>query len=250
MNRARWSAALPAAVGLLVSGCGVDDPAVTRDPGVLHACVVAAPLSAEQAPDGSWSGYDVELLGAVADDLASELEVTEVDFDAVVAGTATSDAGCDVVAGALASDDGIDEALPRSVSYRDQLLLVVGAGTAGELPEFGPQLVLGHVEDDEVAAVAEGVTADVAAYPSLLDAVAGLDNGRARALLVTPEQFDEVRGAVPGTRVLSSVPTGEQVFLVLPASSTAELRTSVDEAVQGWIAGGDAEEAFDRWFLG
>lgn len=250
MSGSRWAVTAAAATAVLVSGCGAEDPSLTGEADVLHACVVTTPLSAVQAPDGSWSGLDVELLGAVADRFGSELELTEVAFDDVVAGTATSDAGCDVVAGALASDDGIDEALARSLPYRDQVLLVAGAGTAGELPEFGPRLALGHVQDDDVAALAEDVTSDVSAYPSLLDAVASLDTGRARALLVTPEEFDELRGAVPGIRVLGTVPTGEQVSLVLPASSSAELRAEVDAAVQAWIDDGSADAALERWSLG
>ena len=59
MSRVRWTAAV-APAALLAAGCSGDEPAATRDPGVLHACVVPTPLSFEQAPDGSGAADALE----------------------------------------------------------------------------------------------------------------------------------------------------------------------------------------------
>jgi ABC-type amino acid transport substrate-binding protein len=238
--------AIGLALAALLSGCATDDVSDADSGPALLACVVPTVASVERAPTEplGWRGYDIELLAHVAAELEDTLVLVETSLDDALAGLPTATERCEVVAGALPDDGSVLAPLVASPAYREQQLVVVGEGvwpTATTAP-------LGHVRDPAVRAVAERVAGEVLAYPSSLDAHAGLRSGEVDALLVDPADVAAVRAAVPAARALAAVDTGVPVVLLEAALLDDTRRAAIDGAVAGWAGSPRAIAAAARWF--
>lgn len=83
-----------------------------------------------EGPDGEQTGYDIDLLRAVADDAGLELEVLDLPFDGILGSLAAGD--CDVVASAVTITDERAQQVDFSEPYfdADQSLLIRAADEA------------------------------------------------------------------------------------------------------------------------
>lgn len=157
-------AATVAALALALSGCGgsagpassaasapaseaASTPAVDYKlvtPGTLTVCsdIPYKPFEYEDpTTDTGYTGFDVEIMGAIAQKLGLQLKVIKTDFDALQSGTALVANQCDVGASAMTITDERKKNLDFADPYYDSLqsLLVKAdsgitnlAGTAGK----------------------------------------------------------------------------------------------------------------------
>lgn len=113
-------------------------------PGTLTACsdIPFPPFEIEDAnaPTG-YSGFDIEVMGAIAQKLGLSFKVMDVDFDSLQSGTVLVSGQCDMAASAMTITDARKKNLDFSDGYYDSLqsLLVPTAsgitnlaGTAGK----------------------------------------------------------------------------------------------------------------------
>jgi ABC-type amino acid transport substrate-binding protein len=91
----------------------------TVDEGVLTVCsdIPFAPFEFEEA--GEFTGFDIDLMEAIATQLGLELEVSAIGFDPIQSGTAMNAGQCDVAASAMTITEEREQNLDFSDPYYD-----------------------------------------------------------------------------------------------------------------------------------
>lgn len=121
-------------VGFVIAGCSSDDDGATLQEGMLSVCsdIPYEPFEFEGDGPSGYTGFDIELLDAVATANDLELSVADVEFDGILgnleAGT------CDVVASAVTITDERAEQADFTDPYFDaeqSLLVKSDSGIAG-----------------------------------------------------------------------------------------------------------------------
>jgi polar amino acid transport system substrate-binding protein len=267
---------LLAAVGLIAAGCGDDDDGdetstddtteetsgddaggsgdeiALVDEGTLTVCSdIPYPPFEFEDDDGSYTGFDIELLEEVAEQNELDLEVRVTPFDSIIASLEAGD--CDLIASAMTITEERAEQVAFSEPYfdADQSLLIraedeetyatlddlagqtigVQSGTTGE--EYANE------NAPDGATIREYETGD-ALFPALVsgDIAAALQDfpvNKYRA-----NQDDEFI-------VTETFPTGEQYGFAM-SQDNAGLLTAVNEALAAMQEDGTYDEIYAKWF--
>lgn len=136
-----------AVLALVLTACG-DDDTVEVDPSDLELVTAGTLTVCTDTPyapmefideQGNYTGFDMELMRAVADDLGLEFTVTEPGWDAITGGLAFEAGECDVAAASITITAERAEAIDFSEPYFlvGQSLLVTEASGISSLAEAG-----------------------------------------------------------------------------------------------------------------
>lgn len=246
------------ALPLVLAACSAGTPAAptdepdlaTLEPGTLTACVAPGPGTADET-DAGLEGFDVAVLGDVADELDLELDVVPVTFDEVVSGVALNGGRCDVAAGAVVDRPALAAVATPSVPYRTVDRLVV---TTGEASAVAPSEVTGTVGVEEGGAALDVVedlpAAEVVVYPSRVDLGRALEVGAVGQALVSVAGRAALEDQL-GVRlaVVSTVATGDRTVLLSPLDGDEVLVEAVDDAVARLAADGRLDALEATWLL-
>lgn len=244
------------ALPLVLTACSAASPAgpadgptlATLEPGTLTACVAPGPGTADET-DAGLEGFDVAVLGDVADELGLDLDVVPVTFDEVVSGVALNGGRCDVAAGAVVDRPALAAVATPSVPYRTVDRLVV---TTGEATAVAPSAVTGPVGVEEGGPALDVVddlsAAEVLAYPSRVDLGRALGVGAVGQALVTVAGRAALEDQL-GVQlaVVSTVATGDRTVLLLPLDGDEDLVAAVDGAVGRLGAEGRLDALVATW---
>jgi polar amino acid transport system substrate-binding protein len=250
------TAAMFVAIALLVAACGNGDATEglqTVAPGKLTVCTDAPYIPFEfQAEDGTWTGFDLDLMREIATRLELELEVTLQPFDGIWLAPAAGT--CDVVAAALTiTPDRTANALFSAPYFdADQSLLVRLADEAS----------ITSLDDmaGRVIGVQAGTTGEIYAEENApADAtLRSYDEPAAMFLAIQAGELDGILQdvAVNAERALqepdafaltATLPTGEQYgFATSPANT--ELMGAVNEALADLRADGTYDRIYGTYF--
>lgn len=260
---------------LALAACGDDDDAADTSDGTTTSEAAGGDATAEapddlvsqgtlticsdtpyepfefEGPDGEQTGYDIDLLRAIAEDASLDVEVLDLPFDGILGTLAAGD--CDVVASAVTINDERAQQVDFSEPYfdADQSLLIrvadeakyssladlggeriaVQAGTTGETyanenkPE-GAEIVSFEDADGIFGAMASG---DVAAV--LQDFPVNAYRATQDATLTVTETF----------------PTGEQYGFAV-AKDNQQVLAFIDDGLAALRADGRFDEIFATYF--
>lgn len=134
--------AVSAALALILAACGGDEG--TGDLGLISEDVLTVctdspypPMEFEQ--DGEFTGFDIELMRAIADELGlSGIEVVNTGFDPITSGLAMEAGDCDIAAASITITEDREENIDFTDGYftaNQSLLVAEGAPTS--LADFG-----------------------------------------------------------------------------------------------------------------
>ena len=251
--------ALLAAV-LVAAGCSDDagdaSPPVaaptvtTMVEGTLTACVAPGPTVTEGA-DGL-GGFDIAVLGAVAQALDLELETASTTIDELVSGVALNGGACDVGAGGVVDGAGLDAVLVTSEPYRTVHRQLVGVVAGPDLALDAPLGRVGVETAGPAAAEASALEdAEVVPFPSRADLGRALEQGAVGLALVTVgdrARIEEQLGV--GLVLRGTVPTDEQTVLLLPQDAEEDLVSAVDAALVALREDGTLDALAATWLRG
>ncbi len=223
--------------------------------GVLNACadVPYPPFEFEDAsaPTG-YSGFDVEVLGAIATKLGLTLKVQDVDFDALQSGTVLVAGQCDVGASAITITDDRKANIDFADAYYDSLqsLLVKTdsgisnlAGTAGK--NIGVQT---GTTGKDYTATNKPKDATMTEFPSDGELWPALQAGQIDAILQDQPVNHEHEKADANYKIVETYQTNEQYGFAFAKGKVPNLLAAVNEQLKAMRADGTYDTIYKKYF--
>ena len=142
MKKMTRLATLAVVLALVLAACtstgGGGDLNLVTD-GTLTVCTDSPYPPMEFELDGEFTGFDIELMRAIADDLGLELAVVNTGFDPITSGLAMEAGDCDVAAASITITADREENIDFSDGYftADQSLLTSDSSGLNALADFG-----------------------------------------------------------------------------------------------------------------
>lgn len=271
------AAALAAAASLALAACGGDsggggdDP--TSDagggdnggestaelelitPGTLTVCseVPYAPFEVEDssAPSG-YSGFDIDLVQQIADNLDLELVVVDGEFNAIQSGAAYAAGTCDMGASAITITDERAENIDFSDPYYDSLQSLLTAADSGILSiddlAGKPVAVQASTTGEAYAEENAPADAELISFPGDAEMWPALQAGTVVAILqdlpvnVVHAQDDS------GYVIVEEYDTDESYGFAFGKDTNPNLRAAVNEQLQALRDDGGYEELYNSYF--
>ena len=271
MSRKLRFAAVVATLGLALAACGGgsssggDDAETTDTTPIDQVELTFQPISAgkltvcSDAPyepfeyqdeNGNWTGFDMDLMTAVAKRYGLTLEVTKQPFDGIWLAPAAGT--CDIVASSITITEERAQNAAFSDPYfdADQSLLVRSedAATYVDIASLAGKTI----------AVQTGTTGEAYAKENAGDAkVQSFDDAAAMFAALEGKQVDAVLQDLPinafravkqgNTQVTATFPTEEKYGFAM-AKDNVDLLDAVNESLNEFRAGGVYDEIYQKYF--
>jgi polar amino acid transport system substrate-binding protein len=255
-------AALAIGLTAFVAGCGDDDDegdsggetteASTEDLGLISEGTLTVgtdtpfpPFEIGQPPD--ISGYDIEVMNAVAEELGLEAEYTDTSFDTIFRDVAAGQ--YDVAAAASTITPGRQKTVDFSDPYYEaqQALLVPEGSDIASVDDLSGAIV--GAQDGttgETYANDETDAAEVRGFPEGPDATSALISGQVDAVIIDqPVAVDAVEKQ-GGVEIAEEIATNELYGFAM--AKGAPLVEAVNEALQTIKDDGTIAELYDQYF--
>lgn len=269
-SRTRRAGALAAAAlvsTLALAACGSSDdeaatPAASNDSGittvtdgVLKACTHLSYKPFEFKDGADVVGFDVDLMGLVAEKLGLKQEVVDIEFATITSGAAFAAKKCDAGFGATTINDERSKAVLFSDPYFDSTaaLLVKKdsgitdlAGLKGK--KLGVQTDTTGQEFAEKEKDANGYTPVV--FDDLPTQLAGVLSDRVQGALNDNGPLLDYAKDNPSTEVVKEFDTGEQYGLMfkLDDPNGQKLADTANEVLKAAKEDGRYNEIYKKWF--
>jgi polar amino acid transport system substrate-binding protein len=258
-TRLAWLVAIIAAFGLVASACGDDDsssrsgdaPFQTIADGTLTACSDISFEPFEFFDGDTPTGFDMELGGAIADNLDLEFAVTDQDFDGIWLAPAAD--RCDVAISAIPiTPERQETALFSDPYFAANQSLLVRAGEADQYPDLA-------ATEGKTIGVQTGTTG--AAYAKATKpAGARIKEFDAPAAMFVALQSNDIDAVLQGFpmnleranqddrfAVAAEFETGEQYGIATSKDRTA-LMNAINAELRELRDDGSYQEILDEWF--
>lgn len=257
-------AATAAALALTFAGCSSPAPAPTTTPtvdyglveaGTLTVCsdVPYAPFEFEDANSASgYSGFDIDLVDAIAGKLGLTTKVKVTNFDALQSGTALEADSCDMAASAMTITDerkkNLDFADPNYDSLQSLLVKTDSgitnlAGTAGKT--IGVQK--GTTGKDYATANAPK-DAKLVDFPDDGKMWLAMQAGQVDALLQDQPVNHEHEVADSNYKIVETYDTNEQYGFAFAKGKKPALLAAVNEQLAALRADGTYDTIYKKYF--
>lgn len=247
-------------LALVGTGCGGGDDApgatgdlTTIESGTLSVCseIPYAPFEFV-ADDGSFTGFDIDLVTAVAGELGLEVNVLNTPFEGIQSGTAMAAGQCDVSASAMTITPEREENLDFTNSYFDaSQSLMVAAGSEIDSLAATDGFTIGVQSDTTGQRYAldnkpEG--AEVTDFTSGADAITALQAGTIDAVLQDLPVNVEAAKNDDGLAVVEEFSTGEEYGFAVSEEGSEALLEAINTALQTLRDNGTYDDIYDMYF--
>ncbi len=223
----------------------------TISEGELSVCsdIPYAPFEFEEEGTATgYSGFDIELMEAIAAELGLELSVSVTGFDAIQSGTALAAEACDVAASAMTINDEREENVDFTEPYFDaeqSLLAKSDAGVTGLAELDGTIGVQADTTGQDYAE--EHFDGEIREYPGAAELFAALEGGQIAAILQDLPVNAERAQQDDSVEVVETFPTGEQYGFAVAEGNT-ELRDAINDALATLREDGTYDELYAKYF--
>ena len=277
--RTRWLITLVAVLALLATACGDDggdaggdatEPAATTETpteggeqaavdldlvneGSLTVCTDAPypPMEFEDPETGEFTGFDIELMRAIAEQLGLDTQVVNSGFDPIVSGTALASGQCDIAAASITITEDREESVDFTEPYfeAEQSLLVksdsgissiedlAGARVGVQSGTTGETYARENLPDD----------AEVVAFENPGDIFLGMEAGQIQGVIQDLVVNQGRTLEDDSVEVVETYPTDEQYGFAAEEGNT-ELTGAVNDALQTLRDEGEYDRIFEEWF--
>ena len=248
-----------AAAALLLAACGDDDTAdagdldLVRD-GTLTVCsdVPFAPFEFED-PDSplGYSGFDIDLIAAIADELDLEVEIVATGFEGLTSGATMAAGSCDLAASAMTITEERAEQIDFSDPYYDavQSLLVADGTDLTGIDDLTEGVVVGVQSGTTGEAYAEENVpgAEIRAFESTGDLFVALEAGQIDAILQDQPVNVEYARENPSD-VIETYDTGESYGFAMEQDRGDDLVGAINGALASLRDDGTYDDIYDDYF--
>lgn len=247
-----------AVLTLLAAACGDDDVSadelglVKADTLSICTDVPYPPMEFEDSSaESGYTGFDIELVRAIADDLDLELAVVTPGWEAITSGLAMEAGDCDMSASSITITEEREENIDFSDPYfsADQSLLVLADSGIASAAEAGR------------IAVQSGTTGEFYAQDNLSNELVSFEDAGALYLALQAGEADGVitdlvanQGYVddnPGVAaVVETWETDEQYGFAVQEEGSEALLEAVNSSLEKLRDDGTYDRIYDDWFSG
>jgi polar amino acid transport system substrate-binding protein len=266
MSKARLSALfallLVAAVALVAAGCGSDDD--TTGGGTETSASTEGgeggggePLSVgsdipyppfEEGKPGNYTGFDVELVEAIAENIGRTAEFQDTSFDTIFLDLAQGK--FDVVASAATITEEREKTVDFSNPYyiSEQAILVKEGSDVDSVEALSGIKVGVQQGTTGQEFVDEQVDAtEVRPYPQGPDAVNAVKSGAVDAVVMDIPVAENAVAAGGGLEVSAAIPTDEEYGFAVDQGET-ELREEINQGLEEAIEDGTYAALYEKYF--
>lgn len=245
MKRFRYALGVLLGSALVASACGGSD--------ALVLCTDAPYPPMEMEIDGEFTGFDIELMRAIADELGRELEVNNIGFDPITSGLAMESGECEIAAASITITADREENIDFSDPYftADQSLLVATGSGITNLAGFAGRnlgVQTGTTGEMYANANAPGDTT-IISYENPGDIFTALAAGDIEGVLqdIVPNA-DYVLNNPDNAELVETYPTDESYGFAVAEEGSEDLLADVNEALATLRANGTYDDIYDDWF--
>ena len=263
MKKSRLIALLSAlmilAAMVVVVGCGSSDDDSSSGSGDFQSELITegtltigsdipyAPFEFGKAPD--YTGFDIDLVNAIADNLELDVKVEDTAFDTIF--TDVAQGKFDMVASASTITPEREQQVNFSDPYyeSEQALFVPPGSDITSVEDLsGATVAVQDGTTGEAYANDETDAGQVRGFPTGAAAIAAVVNGQAEAGIVdAPVVEDAISKGQEGFELATNIPTGEYYGFAF-AKNTPELLSAVNGALSDVIEDGTYETLFKKYF--
>jgi len=248
---------LVVALALVAAACGDSDGADTdafglASAGTLTVCTDSPypPMEFEDA-DGNFTGFDIELMRAIADDLGLETAVVNSGFDPITSGLAMESGECDIAAASITITEEREANIDFSDQYfsGDQSLLVKADGGMNTLASFaGEKLGVQTGTTGEIYANENAPDASIVSYEGPGDLLTALAAGEVDGVLQDIVVNGEAALNDDTLTIAETYPTDEFYGLAVQEDGKEALLAAVNTSLAKLRADGTYDDIFDDFF--
>ena len=263
VSRSVRTVAAVAALGLALTACGGSDDGggdaaasgdlTTVVDGELTVCseIPYAPFEFEDE-NGEFTGFDIDLVRAISEELGLELSVVNTGFEGIQSGAALAAKQCDLAASAMTITEEREENLDFTDAYFDagQSLLVTADSEIGSLADTDG-LTIGVQADTTGLRYAEENKpegAELTEYTSGADAITALQAGQVDAVLQDLPVNVEAAQNDDSLTVIEEYSTGEEYGFAVAEEGAEALLEAVNAALQTLRDNGTYDDIYDTYF--
>ncbi len=234
------------------SGSEAADPYGLVDPGTLTVCSdIPYPPFEFEGDNGEYTGFDIDLLGAIAKKLDLKLSVQDVGFDALQSGTTLAAGTCDVGASAMTITDKRKANIDFSDPYYDSLqsLLVrtdSGIKSIDDLDGKNVGVQQGTTGESYANENAKG--AQIVQYPSDGELWPAMQAGQIDAILQDQPVNLEHEKADSAYKIVETYNTDESYGFAFAKGEKTKLIDAVNGALKDLRDSGDYQTIYDTYF--
>lgn len=258
--------ALAATATLALSGCatpsggsGGGEPAAGDEYGLVEAGTLTvcsdipyAPFEFEGGDNGTgYTGFDIDLLDAVAKKLDLKLSVQDVGFEALQSGTTLASGTCDIGASAMT----ITEERKANIDFSDpyyeslqSLLVRTDSGIESIDDLDGKNVGVQQGTTGEAYANENAAGASIVQYPSDGELWPAMQSGLIDAILQDQPVNLEHEKADDAYKIVEEYETGESYGFAFAIGERDELLEAVNGALKELKDSGDYQTIYDNYF--
>jgi len=256
MKRLSYVSALVLAVALVASACGGDDDASGSDlnlvnSGTLTVCTDAPYPPMEFELDGEYTGFDIELMRAIAEDLGLELAVNNTGFDPITSGLAMEANECDIAAASITITEEREENIDFSDSYftADQTLLVSKSTGITDLAGFaGRNLGVQTGTTGEMYANENNPGATIISFENPGDLFTALAAGQIDGVLQDIVPNADAALNDDSVEIVETYPTAEDYGFATKEEGAEDVLDAVNKSLKKLRDDGTYDKIYDDWF--
>lgn len=256
-----------AAAGLTLAGCGGGGDTTSGgggggqspqfdlvNEGTLTVCSDIPYPPMEMEAENGYTGFDIELMRSVSEDLGLEMQVKDVGFEGLQSGATLAAGTCDVAASSMTITDERDENLDFSDPYFDanQSLLVPEDSNISDIEDL----------DGRDVGVQQGTTgqsyaeenapedANIIAFPSDAELSSAIAAGQIEAILqdIPPnEQHVQESNPIP-SKIVATFQTNENYGFAVEEEGSEQLLNAINDALETLRNNGTYEELRNEFF--
>jgi polar amino acid transport system substrate-binding protein len=257
MNKKIRLMAVLVAFALILAACGGDDEGtgdldlMTAD--TLTVCTDAPYPPMEFEEDGEFTGFDIELMRAIADELGlSGIEVINSGFEPITSGVAMETGQCDIAAASITITEEREENIDFTDGYftADQSLLVADDAGISTLADTSGMSVgvqtgtTGEMYANENAPE----DAEIVSFENPGDIFTALQAGNVQAVLQDIVPNADYLLNNEGFSLAETYPTEENYGFAVEEEGAEALLEAVNEALATLRDNGTYDDVYNDWF--
>ncbi len=210
------------------------------------------PYEYHEEGGGPIVGIDAEIAGAIAEKLGLKLEISDMDFEAIIAAVQSGKADVGLAGMTVTEDRKVNVDFSTSYATGVQVIIVkegspitsvddlfAGGHTIGvQQSTTGDLYTTWDLEDEALATINR--------YNKGADAVQALITDKVECVVIDNEPAKAYVAANPGLIILETKYVEEQYAIAMPKNNT-ELSEAVNSALEGLIKDGTVQKIIDKY---